>query len=147
MLFKHEYDKQRFEDLCDPLKYLAHEMDFYFTVNGMKMVVTCTWTTPLEDKVQGRKEKSHQEKRSIDIRAKDVPRQFREEVLTRFSMAYRGWGAIGRDSGLEKLIVLHGSEADGSIHFHVQLRKDWSKIKIPKELIHGKAATLHWFIC
>jgi hypothetical protein len=56
--------------------------------------------------------------------------KFKKEFITRFSTLYKGWGALSRSSGLESLIVFHTGTAE---HFHVQLKKDWSKIKIPKE--------------
>lgn len=128
--FKYDFDKDRFEDLCEPLKYLAHEMDFFFIVNGHEMVVTSTWSTPEENKKLNRKEVQHVEKRAIDIRSIGLPEKFKKEFMTRFSTLYKGWGAISRTSGLEALIVFHTGTAE---HFHIQLRKDWSKIKIPKE--------------
>jgi hypothetical protein len=140
MKFKHDFDKERFEDLCEPLKYLAHEMDFFFTVNGHEMVVTSTWSTPEENAKLNRKEIQHVERRAIDIRSIGLPEKFKKEFMTRFSTLYKGWGAISRSSGQEALIVHHTGTAE---HFHVQLKRDHAKIKIPKEGMNGKATTIH----
>jgi hypothetical protein len=138
MKFKHDKDIVRFKDLCDPLKYLANEIDYFFQIHGYEMLVTATWTTEEEDKQAKRKELAHRQFRGIDIRCRTLPKDFRNLLISRFTRNYVGWGAISKSTGRENLIQIHG-DGDNE-HFHVQLRIDWIKIKIPTE---GKNAKLH----
>jgi hypothetical protein len=129
MKFKHSYDDQRFAALCEPLRYLLLDLDMFFIENGHELVITCTWTTREEDMKVGRKELGHREYRAADARSKDLPVEFKTRVIAEFAKRYKGWGAISRSDGVERLIQVRSIGTDNE-HFHIQLKKDWKAIKL-----------------
>jgi hypothetical protein len=136
MQFKHSKDEQRFPALCEPLKYLLLDLDMFFKEHNQELVITATWTTREEDMKAGRIELGHREHRAADARSKDLPVEFKTRVISEFAKRYRGWGAISRSGGAERLIQIRAIGTDNE-HFHIQLKKDWKAIKIGEE--HDRA--------
>jgi hypothetical protein len=139
MNFKHDFDKQRFNDLPEPLKFICHEMAYYFQFHNQEFVITATWTTAEEDKLAGRKHKTHQQKRAVDIRLKHLDKDFIDDFIRRFNSLYLSWGAWVKDkqTGKMKNVLLYDHGTGDNYHLHLQIRSDYTKIKIPGEL-HGK---------
>lgn len=73
MKFKHERDREMFTFL-NPILIMIYADLFTYAKekHGVELVVTDTISTPERDKLYSRTSKSHVERRSLDIRTKDL---------------------------------------------------------------------------
>ncbi len=138
MKFKHEDGLLRFGRLCEPAKHLAHEMNWYFVKEGYDFIITESVTTEEEDKKVGRKSDSHRTFRAFDVRLKHIPKEKLKEFVKNlkeyFNKNFGSWGArVPRSDGSVDVVLIYDHGRGDNYHIHCQVRRDYSKIEIPKE--------------
>lgn len=120
--FKSKKDESLFYKCHPQLLMMVTDFALFWHESNRDMVITATLSTKVEDDKLGRVSSSHREGRAVDIRIKDVPKEFINEWYIWANKKYKTVGAFGKD-GKQSLIVLHG-EGD-NYHAHVQLNKNF----------------------
>lgn len=120
--FKTKKDESLFYK-CHPfLVMMVCDFALYWHESNRDMTITATLSTLEQDEKLGRVSSSHREGRAVDIRIKDVPKEFINEWYIWANKKYGNLGAFNKSGG-QSLIVLHGTGEN--YHAHVQLNKNF----------------------
>lgn len=123
MKFKDDVVSMRFEDMHKTAKAIAIDADEWSQKNhGIELTLTSTVSTSQEDRTLGRVSDTHRTRRAFDIRTKNLPDTFIEELTEYLTKKYGKWGAIA--SALPRLVVnkAHGTGP----HLHIQLSRKFA---------------------
>jgi len=102
--------------LCDAI-YWCHD-------HGINAVVSDTVSDLSEDKKLKRTSSSHRDARAWDLSTKGWGIIQKEALMQYLKNKYKGLGAIGAETGEERLIYLH--DAGTGEHLHCQIAKHFS---------------------
>jgi hypothetical protein len=124
--FKHKIDKENIMDLHPLMIMILMDMSFYAHEKGQKLTVTAGVSTKKIDEKLKRVSSSHRTRRAIDLRIRNLPKDFLENFVTHFRNKYNHLGAISSSNYQQKLIVWK------SDHLHVQLHSKYSLPEVKK---------------
>lgn len=120
-MFKSFDVEARSKFLCDSIYLIMIEVIDWANARHLNPVVTETITSNHEDLALARVSTSHQEGRAFDLRLKDWPKNFIDDLKIFFETKYGYMGAVSKTNGLINLVVIHG--VGDNLHAHFQVRK------------------------
>lgn len=118
--FKSATEQNEWDLIRKRLQTVLIDIAGYFNANGYDCVLTDLLSEKDENLKLRRVSKSHDEGRAGDIRTRDIPKEFINEVIKHFNNKYEDWAAISANGGLPCLIVYHNN--GNGPHFHVQIK-------------------------
>lgn len=118
--FKHDIDKMNFSSLHPILIMIFADMAYYAqSRHNIDLVVTDTVSTAEQDLMLGRISKSHQEKRALDIRTKNLDPFIVQDIIEYINSkdAYLQYHYESR-SGKKRLAYYHTHKGE---HIHLAI--------------------------
>ncbi len=120
MKFKTKQVEKGFEKLHPKLKEILLDLDGFFEDASETMFITETKTTPEMDKLVGRKSKTHQQGRAVDISTtRGLDGIFIAELIRYANQRYSDFAALSKKG--EKRLLVYGDK-DHLDHIHLQVR-------------------------
>lgn len=107
---------KEFQKLNPALAIVFNYFLMYADLYGLPVVVTS-----ISEKVVGRKSRTHEEFRAIDISAKNWSEVHARRITHRLNSVYKNWGTAPVDRP-KRVAVFH--DAGSGNHFHLQIRRN-----------------------
>ena len=123
--FKHDIDKMNFHLLHPVLIMIFADMAHYAqSRHNIDLVITDTISTPEQDLILGRVSKSHQEKRALDIRTKNIDPFIVQDIIEYINSkdAYLQYHYLS-STGKKRLAYYHTHKGD---HIHLAIHSQFA---------------------